>query len=46
MGVEAAYLEGALAAIAAEHGTVEAYLRGPLGVTSGLRAKVEGRLLG
>ena len=46
MGVEAAYLEGALAAIATEHGTVDAYLRGPLGVTSDLRAKVEARLLG
>jgi protein-tyrosine phosphatase len=46
MGVEAAYLEGALAAIEAEYGDVDAYLREALGVDAALRGKVEERLLG
>jgi protein-tyrosine phosphatase len=46
MGVEAAYLEGALSAIKAEHGSIDGYLEDALGVDSALRAKVEARLLG
>jgi protein-tyrosine phosphatase len=45
MGVEAAYLEGALAAIKAEHGAIDAYLQDVLGVDTALRDKVEARLL-
>ncbi len=45
MGVDAAYLEAALSAIEAEHGTIDGYLRDALGVDSTLRTKVEARLL-
>jgi protein tyrosine/serine phosphatase len=45
MGVEAAYLAGALDAIERKAGGVDAYLRDALGVDNALREKVEARLL-
>jgi protein-tyrosine phosphatase len=45
MGVDAAYLNGALTAIEKQHGGIDAYLKDALGVDSALRAKVEARLL-
>lgn len=46
MGVDAAFLENAIAAIKAEHGGLDAYLADALGVDAALRAKVEHRLVG
>jgi protein-tyrosine phosphatase len=45
IGVEAEYLAEAFAAIEAEHGSVEAYLRGPLRVDDALIEALEARLL-
>lgn len=45
MGVDAAFLEAAIAAITAEHGGLDAYLADALGVDAALRAKVEQRLV-
>ena len=45
IGVEAEYLAEAFAAIEAAHGSVEAYLRGPLGVDDALIEALEARLL-
>lgn len=45
MGVEAAYLHTAVAAIEAAHGTLNAYLRDVLGVDEALRRRVTQRLL-
>lgn len=44
LGVEAAWLEAALDAIAARHGSVEAYLTGALGVDADLRGRIGERL--
>jgi len=44
MGVDAAYMESAFAAIDAEHGE-EAYLSGVLGVDAGLRERLRERLV-
>jgi protein-tyrosine phosphatase len=46
MGVEAAYLDAALSATKAGHGSIDGYLKDALGIDSTLRAKVEARLLG
>lgn len=46
MGVDEAFLEAALAAIEAQHGTIDAYLKDVLGIDAALRAKVEARLVG
>ena len=46
MGVDAAFLEAALAAIKASHGAIDDYPRTALGVDPALRAKVEARLVG
>ncbi len=46
MSVEAAYLDGALSAIEAAHGSVDGYLSAALGVDSALRTRIEARLLG
>jgi protein-tyrosine phosphatase len=45
IGVEAEYLAEAFRAIAAQHGSTDAYLERVLGVDGGLRAKLEERLL-
>jgi len=45
IGVEAEYLAEAFHAIEAEHGGVDAYLEGVLGVDAALRAKLEAALL-
>ena len=45
IGVEAEYLAEAFAAIEAAHGSVDAYLRGPLGVDDALIEALEARLL-
>ncbi len=46
MGVRPEYLEGALAAIAERHGSVDVYLETVLGFDAGRRAGFEARLLG
>jgi protein tyrosine/serine phosphatase len=45
MGVDAAYLAGALEVIETKAGGLDAYLKDALGVDAALRAKVEARLL-
>ena len=45
MGVEAVFLETALAAIDRDFGGVDAYLAGPLGVDSSKRERLERSLL-
>jgi protein-tyrosine phosphatase len=45
MGVDAAYLDAALKAIAETHGSIDAYLEQALGVDAALRGKIEERLL-
>ena len=45
MGVDEAYLAGAIAAIEGRHGSIDAYLQAVLGVDAAKRAKVEARLL-
>jgi protein-tyrosine phosphatase len=45
IGVEADYLAEAFRAIDADHGSADAYLERVLGVDSGLRSKLESRLL-
>lgn len=45
MAVDAAFLDAALAAIVAEHGSVEAYARDVLGVTPERRAQIAGRII-
>jgi protein tyrosine/serine phosphatase len=44
LGVEAAWLEAALDAIAERHGSVDAYLTQALGVDAALRDRIAGRL--
>jgi protein tyrosine/serine phosphatase len=44
--VEAEYLETALAAIRAQHGSIDGYLETALGVTAEQRARIHDRLLG
>ena len=46
MGVDEAFLDAALSAIVAEHGSVEAYARDVLGVTPERRAQIAGRIIG
>jgi protein tyrosine/serine phosphatase len=46
MGVEAAYLDGALEAIKAKYGALDRYLTDALGVDAALKARVEAQLLG
>ena len=45
MAVEAEYLETALDAITAEHGSIDAYLAGPLGADAALRERLRGALV-
>ena len=45
MGVEARYLEIALAAMAATSGSVDAYIETVLGVGGAMRSSIEARLL-
>jgi protein tyrosine/serine phosphatase len=45
MGVEAAYLERAFAAMKAQHGSIDGYLLEVLGVDDARRAAVERRIL-
>jgi len=45
LSVQPAYLERALDRIAAEHGSLDAYLEEALGIDSALRAKVEAKIL-
>jgi len=44
LGVEAAYLEAALAEVEARHGSVDAYLRDALGVDTARRDRIVERL--
>ena len=44
LGVEAAYLEAALAEVEAQHGSIDAYLREALGVDAARRAQIQARL--
>ena len=46
LGVDAAYLDQALKAIRAEHGSVDAYLEQALGMDAKVREGVEARLVG
>jgi protein tyrosine/serine phosphatase len=45
MGVEAIYLDTALAAVKARHGTIDAYLEQALRIDAALKARIERRLL-
>ena len=45
MGVEEAYLDAAIAAIEARHGSIDAYLEQALGVDDSLRARIQERLV-
>jgi protein tyrosine/serine phosphatase len=45
LGVDAAYLDQAQKAIRAEHGSIEAYLAGPLGVDAAMKDAIVERLL-
>ena len=45
MGVDEAFLDAALSAIVAEHGSVEGYARNVLGVTPERRAQIAGRII-
>ncbi|MBV9511488.1 MAG: tyrosine-protein phosphatase [Caulobacteraceae bacterium] len=45
MSVEPAYLENAFSAIEAEHGSLDAYLAGPLGIDGAARRELEAQLL-
>ncbi len=44
LGVEAAYLEAALAEVEARHGAIDAYLRDALGVDADRRERIAARL--